>query len=93
MPYKLRKVKSKELYYVINSETKKHHSVEPLPKKFAMAQLRALYANEGIKYEDTIKKPMPSKMRFPKGSQQAKDAMAKARSVKLAKKAEATPEE
>lgn len=86
MPWKIMKVRYKDLYYVVNKETKKRHSLEPLTKKFAMAQLRALYANEGIRYEDTLKKPMPSKMRYPKGSQKAKDIMAHARAVKYGTK-------
>ena len=46
MPYKLRKARGKEAYYVVNTETGKKHSKSPLPKETAKAQMRALYANE-----------------------------------------------
>lgn len=46
MPYKLRKAPKKELYWVVNKETGKKHSKEPLPRKRAEAQMRALYAVE-----------------------------------------------
>lgn len=45
MPWKLRKAPKKDLYWVINKETGKKHSKEPLPKERAEAQMRALYAN------------------------------------------------
>ena len=45
MPWKLRKAPKKDLYWVINTETKKKHSKEPLPKERATAQMKALYAN------------------------------------------------
>ena len=44
MPYKLRKVPKKDLYWVIG-EDGKHHSKEGLPKDKAQAQMRALYAS------------------------------------------------
>jgi hypothetical protein len=43
MPYALRKAPGQDLYWVISSETGKHHSKEPLPKPRAEAQMRALY--------------------------------------------------
>ena len=46
MPYKLRKAPKKELYWVVNKETGKKHSLEPLPRQKALAQMRALYAVE-----------------------------------------------
>lgn len=46
MPYKLRKAPKKELYWVVNKDTGKKHSKDPLPKERAMAQMRALYASE-----------------------------------------------
>lgn len=42
MPYRLRKVPNKDLYWVIG-EDGKHHSKEGLPKERAMAQMSALY--------------------------------------------------
>lgn len=46
MPYKLRKAPNRELYWVVNKETGKKHSKDPLPKETALAQMRALYASE-----------------------------------------------
>jgi hypothetical protein len=43
MPYMLRKAPKRELYWVITKETGRHHSIEPLPKEDAIAQMRALY--------------------------------------------------
>jgi hypothetical protein len=45
MPYKLRKVPKKDLYWVI-AEDGKHMSKEGLPIERAKAQMRALYASE-----------------------------------------------
>ena len=45
MPYKLKKVRGSDLYYVINTETGHRHSMEPMTKKMANRQLRAIYAN------------------------------------------------
>jgi hypothetical protein len=45
MPWKLRKAPKKDLYWVINKETGKKYSKEPLPKERATAQMKALYAN------------------------------------------------
>ena len=45
MPWKLRKAPKKDLYWVINKETGKKYSKEPLPKARAEAQMRALHAN------------------------------------------------
>jgi DNA adenine methylase len=46
MPYKLRKAPKKDAYWVVNKETGKKHSKDPLPKERAEAQMRALYASE-----------------------------------------------
>jgi hypothetical protein len=46
MPFKMRKAPKRDLYWVINKETGHKYSKEPLPKENAMAQMRALYANE-----------------------------------------------
>jgi hypothetical protein len=43
MPYALRKVRGKELYFVINKDTGKRYSTEPMPKARAERQLKALY--------------------------------------------------
>lgn len=45
MPYRLRKAPNKDLYWVVNTETGKKHSKEPLPRERAEAQVKALYAN------------------------------------------------
>jgi len=47
MPYKLRKVPKKDLYWVVSTETGQKHSKEGLPRERAEAQMRALYANMG----------------------------------------------
>lgn len=46
MPYKLRKAPGKELYWVVNKETGKKHSKDPISKEDAKAQMKALYAVE-----------------------------------------------
>lgn len=46
MPFKLRKSRGKELYWVVDVNGKKY-SKEPIPLERAKAQMRALYANEG----------------------------------------------
>ncbi len=46
MPYKLRKVPKKDLFWVVSKETGRKHSKEGLPKDRAKAQMRALYAAE-----------------------------------------------
>lgn len=46
MPYKLRKAPNRDLYWVVNKETGKKYSKEPLPYDKAVAQMRALYASE-----------------------------------------------
>ena len=43
MPYKLQKVRGKELYYVVNANTKKKYSKEPMPLAKAKKQLVALH--------------------------------------------------
>ena len=61
MPYKLKKVRNKPLYYVINSINGHRHSKEPLTKELALKQLRAIYASnsediEGAGIGDFFKK-------------------------------------
>jgi len=45
MPYKLRKAPNRDLYWVI-AQDGRHMSKDPIPKKRAEAQMRALYAAE-----------------------------------------------
>lgn len=45
MRYSLRKAPGRNLYWVVD-QSGKHHSVEPLPKTRAEAQMRALYASQ-----------------------------------------------
>ena len=47
MPYRLQKAPKRDLYWVVNKQTKQKHSKEPLPRERAEAQMRALYAAEG----------------------------------------------
>lgn len=47
MPYVLRKAPRREAYWVVNQDTGKKHSIDPLPRKKAEAQMRLLYAVEG----------------------------------------------
>ena len=83
MPYKLRKKPRANLYWVVNSETGKKHSYEALDKPTAIKQMRALYANEGSEMpEIKVVKKNPNRMRYPKGSDQAKEKMEYARSKK-----------
>jgi hypothetical protein len=44
MPWKLEK--SGAGYFVVTKDTGRRHSKMPLPKQRALAQMRALYANE-----------------------------------------------
>lgn len=46
MPYSLRKAPGQEAFWVVNTESGKRHSIDPLPKSRAEAQMRALYAIE-----------------------------------------------
>jgi len=46
MPYALRKAPKRDLYWVINKQTKQKYSKDPLPRSRAEAQRRALYAAE-----------------------------------------------
>jgi hypothetical protein len=47
MPYALRKAPRQDKYWVVTKATGKHHSMMPLPKADAEAQMRAIYASEG----------------------------------------------
>lgn len=57
MPYKLRKARNQDKYWVIGTESGKPHSNEPLPKPRAEAQMRALYRAEGLQKMKSGKKP------------------------------------
>lgn len=46
MPYKLQKKPNHELYWVVNTLTKKKYSKDAIPKDRAKAQMRALYMHE-----------------------------------------------
>jgi len=46
MPYTLRKAPKKDAYWVVNKETGRHLSKDPLPKERAKAQMRAVYRAE-----------------------------------------------
>ena len=54
MPYVLEYV-GKNKYYVVTHETGRKHSLEPLPKAKAEAQMRALYARTANKPGDFMK--------------------------------------
>jgi hypothetical protein len=83
MPYKLRKKPRKNLFWVVNTETGKKHSYEALDKPTAIKQMRALYANEGQEMPEIKEvKKNPNRMRYPKGSDLARERMANARSKK-----------
>ena len=61
MPYKLKKVRNKNLYYVVNTLTNEHYSKKPFKTKAkALEQLRALYTHsqdiEGAGIGDFFKK-------------------------------------
>ena len=49
MPYALRKVRGKDLYYVVNKNTGKKYSDAPLTRSMAERQLKALYLAKGSK--------------------------------------------
>ena len=45
-PYDVELVKARDGYYVKSKDTGKKHSKKPLSKKKALAQMRAIYAND-----------------------------------------------
>lgn len=47
MPYKLKKARGKDLYWVVNKESGEKYSKDPLPHAKAVAQMRALYVKMG----------------------------------------------
>ena len=89
MPYKLRKAPKRDLYWVVNKETGKKYSNEPLPKDRAKAQMKALYASEtegGAK--QYLEKPVGSSMtgeRFAAINQNVADFFAPMERIKYAK--------
>ena len=48
MPYRIKKAPGKNLYWVVG-EDGKHHSLKPIPKERAEAQMRALYLAHRMK--------------------------------------------
>jgi len=46
MPYNLRKAPRQNLFWVVNAESGKKYSRNPLPRERAEAQRRAIYASE-----------------------------------------------
>jgi hypothetical protein len=57
MPYKLRKSRGKDLYWVVGEDGKKH-SKDPIPRETAEKQMKALYIAMGKKEDGvTISKP------------------------------------
>ena len=50
--WKLRKAPNRELYWVVNKETGKKYSKDPLPKETAMAQMKALYMAEHMEGQE-----------------------------------------
>lgn len=50
MPYKLRKHRGQELYYVVKKESGEKMMKTPIPRDEAIKMMRALYANEGVKF-------------------------------------------
>ena len=86
MPYKLRKARGQNLYWVISEETGKKHSLEPLPLDVAEKQLKALYYAMGleVKRKDLLKskalrRKNPNMSRFQPGTDEAKEWMIRAR--------------
>lgn len=47
LPYRLQKAPGREAYWVVNTESGRKYSINPLPRDHAAAQMRALYAREG----------------------------------------------
>jgi hypothetical protein len=91
MPYKLRKAPKRDLYWVVNKETGKKYSNEPLPKEKAKAQMRALYVAEkkegGAKQylEAPVGSKRMSAQRFAAINQNVADFFAPMERIKYAK--------
>ena len=91
MPYKLRKAPKRDLYWVVNKETGKKYSNEPLPKDKAKAQMRALYAAESKEggAKQYLEKPVGStrmsSQKFAELNQQVADFFAPMEKIKYAK--------
>jgi hypothetical protein len=59
MPYKLRKAPKRELYWVVNTDTGKKHSIEPIPRDRAQRQMNLLRGIEhGFKPTKGYRSPM-----------------------------------
>ena len=63
MPYTLRKAPGVERYWVVNTASGKKHSIDPLPKQRAEAQMRALYAVENGYQLRNVKRRSTSRSR------------------------------
>jgi len=91
MPYKLRKAPKRDLYWVVNKETGKKYSNEPLPKERAKDQMKALYASErkegGTKQylEKPVGSTRMSSQRFAAINQNVADFFAPMEKIKYAK--------
>jgi hypothetical protein len=79
MPYRIRKAKNVDLYFVSDFKGKKY-SNDPVPKEDALKQMRALYASEGK--EPPVKKTWPQRARYSKGSELAREVMKQVRDFK-----------
>jgi hypothetical protein len=86
MPYRLRKSRGRDLYFVINEITKKKYSKEPLPLATAEAQMKALYRAEGLELNKkerdkskVLRRKLPQRSRFEPGSEKAHERMEHAR--------------
>jgi hypothetical protein len=92
MPYKLVKHRNSGdpgTYWVVNTETKKRHSLIPLDRSVAIKQMRALYAAEGKEdefKEPKVKKKYPNRAYWPKGSPEALAHMEKMRAAMAEKR-------
>jgi hypothetical protein len=79
MPYRIRKAKNVDLYFVSDFKGKKY-SNDPVPKEDALKPMRALYASEGK--EPPVKKTWPQRARYSKGSELAREVMKQVRDFK-----------
>jgi hypothetical protein len=92
MPYKLRKSRGRNLYWVVNEETKRKYSKDPLPLHTAEAQIRALYREDNIEFtkkeknkSKVLRRKLPQRTRTDPGSEKAKERMAHARNFRKLK--------
>lgn len=55
--FTLRKARGKELYWVVNKETGKKYSKEPIPKERAKKQMKLLYMITRLENQQTTSEP------------------------------------